>query len=110
MLATVGELAAVAGPAMRPHMGGVLPLVIDAVQDPSASALRATGVITLSQVGGRSRFPAAGCAPSTQGTRVSGRRVCPGRRPVAVLTAVAWTAGRPAGCCGVPSAGRWRCH
>lgn len=29
---------------------GLLPLIIDAVQDPSASALRATGVITLSQV------------------------------------------------------------
>ena len=28
---------------------GLLPLIIDAVQDPSASALRATGVITLSQ-------------------------------------------------------------
>ncbi len=50
VLATVGELAAVAGPALRPHMAGLLPLIIDAVQDPSASALRATGVVTLSQV------------------------------------------------------------
>lgn len=50
VLATIGHLATVAGPALRPHMGGLLPLIIDAVQDPSASVLRIKGVVTLSQV------------------------------------------------------------
>ena len=96
MLATVGELAAVAGPALRPHMGGVLPLVIDAVQDPSASALRATGVVTLSQVGVRCRFSAAICVPPMQVVRVCELHVCPGRQPLLALTAVVWAAGRQA--------------
>lgn len=50
VLATVGNLATVAGPALRPHMGGLLPLIIDAVQDATAPTLRLKGVITLSQV------------------------------------------------------------
>lgn len=51
MLSTTGELARVAGPALRPHMAEVLPLIIDAIQDPSASVRRNVAVVTLGQVG-----------------------------------------------------------
>lgn len=50
MLLTVGELAQVAGPSLRPHIGDLLPLIIDAVQDPAASQKRNVAIVTLGQV------------------------------------------------------------
>jgi hypothetical protein len=50
ILTTVGELSRVAGPSMRAHLGDVLPLIIDAIQDPSATLKRTTAVATLGQV------------------------------------------------------------
>jgi len=50
VLLTVGELAKVAGPSLRPHIGDLLPLIIDAVVDPAASHKRNVAVVTLGQV------------------------------------------------------------
>ena len=47
VLLTVGELSLVAGPALRPHIGDLLPLIIDAVQDPADSHKRNVAVVTL---------------------------------------------------------------
>ncbi len=50
VLLTVGELALVAGPSLRPHIGDLLPLIIDAVQDPADSHKRNVAVVTLGNV------------------------------------------------------------
>ena len=50
VLLTVGELALVAGPSLRPHVGDLLPLIIDAVQDPADSLKRNVAVVTLGNV------------------------------------------------------------
>ena len=50
VLLTVGELALVAGPSLRPHIGDLLPLIIDAVQDPADSQKRNVAVVTLGNV------------------------------------------------------------
>ena len=51
VLATTGELARVAGPGLRTHIGDVLPLIIDAIQDSAGGNKRLTAVSTLGQVG-----------------------------------------------------------
>ena len=50
VLATTGELARVAGPGLRTHIGDVLPLIIDAIQDNAGGNKRLTAVSTLGQV------------------------------------------------------------
>lgn len=50
VLATTGELARVAGPGLRPHIGEVLPLIIDAIQDASSGNKRVIAVECLGQV------------------------------------------------------------
>ena len=50
VLATTGELARVAGPGLRPHIGEVLPLIIDAIQDASSCNKRVVAVECLGQV------------------------------------------------------------
>ena len=52
VLATTGELARVAGPGLRPHIGEVLPLIIDAIQDASSGNKRVIAVECLGQVRG----------------------------------------------------------
>lgn len=50
VLATTGELARVAGPGLRTHIGDVLPLIIEAIQDSTGGNKRLTAVSTLGQV------------------------------------------------------------
>lgn len=50
VLATTGELARVAGPGLRVHIGDVLPLIIEAIQDTSGGNKRLVAVSTLGQV------------------------------------------------------------
>jgi FKBP12-rapamycin complex-associated protein len=50
VLATTGELARVAGPGLRPHIGEVMPLIIEAIQDTAGGNKRLTAVSTLGQV------------------------------------------------------------
>ncbi|KAK9806315.1 hypothetical protein WJX72_010074 [[Myrmecia] bisecta] len=50
VLATTGELARVAGPGLRPHIGDILPLIIDSIQDTSGGIKRIVAVATLGQV------------------------------------------------------------
>ena len=50
VLATTGELARVAGPGLRAHIGDVLPLIIEAIQDSAGGNKRLTAVSTLGQV------------------------------------------------------------
>ena len=50
VLATTGELARVAGPGLRTHIGDVLPLIIEAIQDGAGGNKRLTAVSTLGQV------------------------------------------------------------
>ena len=52
VLATTGELARVAGPGLRPLIGEVLPLIIDAIQDASSGNKRVIAVECLGQVRG----------------------------------------------------------
>lgn len=51
VLATTGALARVAGPLLRPHVADILPLIIDALQDPGEGPKRHVAVLTLGQVG-----------------------------------------------------------
>ena len=62
VLATTGELARVAGPGLRVHIGEVLPLIIEAIQDTSGGNKRRVAVSTLGQV----RNAAASCTASAQ--------------------------------------------
>jgi hypothetical protein len=62
VLATTGELARVAGPGLRVHIGEVLPLIIEAIQDTSGGNKRLVAVSTLGQV----RNAAASCTASAQ--------------------------------------------
>jgi hypothetical protein len=55
VLATIGELARVAGPGLRAHIGEVLPLIIEAIQDASGGHKRLVAVSTLGQV--RNPYP-----------------------------------------------------
>ena len=50
VLETLGELARVAGLALRPHVPEILPLVIEALNDASNSK-KAVAITTLGQVG-----------------------------------------------------------
>lgn len=50
VLATTGELARVAGPGLRAHIGEVMPLIIEAIQDTAGGHKRLTAVSTLGQV------------------------------------------------------------
>ena len=50
VLATIGELARVAGPGLRVHIGEVLPLIIEAIQDGAGGHKRLVAVSTLGQV------------------------------------------------------------
>ena len=50
VLATTGELARVAGPILRPHIGDILPLIIDAIGHPSGANKSVVAVVTLGQV------------------------------------------------------------
>ena len=50
VLATTGELARVAGPGLRTHIGDILPLIIEAIQDNTGGNKRLTAVSTLGQV------------------------------------------------------------
>ncbi len=50
VLATTGELARVAGPGLRIHIGDVLPLIIEAIQNNAGGNKRLTAVSTLGQV------------------------------------------------------------
>eukprot|EP00884_Botryococcus_braunii_P019426 jgi/Botrbrau1/6167/Bobra.0344s0008.1 len=50
VLATTGELAKVAGPALRQHMPELLPPIIDAIQDTGVQTKSITAVTTLGQV------------------------------------------------------------
>ena len=50
VLATTGALARVAGPLLRPHVNEILPLIIDALQDPGEGPKRHVAVLTLGQV------------------------------------------------------------
>ena len=69
VLGTVGELARVSGVTMRPYMRELLPLLLDALKDASASTKREVAVSTLGQL-----VQSTGCAPppkirpSSQGT------------------------------------------
>lgn len=58
VLATTGELARVAGPALRPHMVELLKPIIDAVQDTTSMHKSLTAICTLGQVA-----PAASPSP-----------------------------------------------
>lgn len=50
VLATTGELARVAGPSLRAHIGEVMPLIIEAIQDSAGGHKRLVAVSTLGQV------------------------------------------------------------
>ena len=50
VLATTGELARVAGANLRPHIGDILPLIIDAIGHPSGANKSIVAVVTLGQV------------------------------------------------------------
>ena len=50
VLATTGELARVAGCNLRPHIGDILPLIIEAIGHPSGANKSVVAVITLGQV------------------------------------------------------------
>ena len=50
VLATTGELARVAGCNLRPHIGDILPLIIDAIGHPSGANKSVVAVATLGQV------------------------------------------------------------
>lgn len=50
ILSTTGELAKVAGSSLRPHVGDILPLIIDAVGQPNGAGKSVVAVITLGQV------------------------------------------------------------
>lgn len=49
VLSTTGELAKVAGCNLRPHIGDILPLIIDAVGHPSNAGKSVVAVVTLGQ-------------------------------------------------------------
>lgn len=49
VLATTGALARVAGPLLRPHVNDIVPLIIDALQDPGEGPKRHVAVLTLGQ-------------------------------------------------------------
>ena len=49
ILSTTGELAKVAGSSLRPHVGDILPLIIDAVGQPNGAGKSVVAVITLGQ-------------------------------------------------------------
>lgn len=50
VLATLGDLACVAGTALQRHVGDILPLIIDALQDTSSGARPVVAVTCLGQV------------------------------------------------------------
>ena len=50
VLATTGELARVAGSNLRPHIGDILPLIIEAIGHPSGANKSVVAVVTLGQV------------------------------------------------------------
>ncbi|XP_024523697.1 serine/threonine-protein kinase TOR, partial [Selaginella moellendorffii] len=50
VMATVGELARVAGCAIRPHIKDLMPLIVDALRDTSAASKRDVAVRTLGQL------------------------------------------------------------
>ncbi len=50
VLATTGELARVAGANLRPHIGDILPLIIEAIGHPSGANKSVVAVVTLGQV------------------------------------------------------------
>lgn len=50
VLATTGELARVAGSNLRPHIGDILPLIIEAIGHPSGANKSLVAVVTLGQV------------------------------------------------------------
>ena len=52
VLATTGELARVAGSNLRPHIGDILPLIIEAIGHPSGANKSVVAVVTLGQVSG----------------------------------------------------------
>ena len=66
VLATTGELARVAGPGLRTHIGDVLPLIIDAIQDNAGGNKRLTAVSTLGQV---QEHPQLQCTEATLPTQ-----------------------------------------
>ena len=70
VLATTGELARVAGPGLRAHIGEVMPLIIEAIQDTAGGQKRLTAVSTLGQVS----WPAC-CPPDLQVSRGWGLRM-----------------------------------
>ncbi len=49
VLATTGELARVAGANLRPHIGDILPLIIEAIGHPSGPNKSVVAVVTLGQ-------------------------------------------------------------
>ena len=49
ILSTTGELAKVAGTSLRPHVGDILSLIIDAVGQPNGAGRSVVAVITLGQ-------------------------------------------------------------
>lgn len=51
VLATTGKLAHVAGLKLRPDLGEIMPLIIDAIQDSASYVKRQAAVKTLGQVG-----------------------------------------------------------
>lgn len=64
ILSTTGELAKVAGSSLRPHIGDILPLVIDAVGQPNGAGKSVVAVITLGQASVTSLMPAAFVMPA----------------------------------------------
>ncbi|CAM6130085.1 unnamed protein product [Calypogeia fissa] len=50
VLATIGELSRVGGIAMRPYLGELMPLIVDALQDSASESKREIAVVTLGHV------------------------------------------------------------